>query len=89
MFELLNFNLGLLQFGTGRLVFLAATTPILQAGFPHLFKAKRPGTHLLVTHLVFQCHLAVVLPTSYAFPDNLDTLLQRGFSSLLHVASSS
>lgn len=51
--KLLDLNLGLLQFSARNLILFPPAAPILQSGFSHLLKAKRPSTHLLVTYLVF------------------------------------
>ena len=87
--KLLDLNLGLLQFGTRDLILFPPAAPVLQAGFPHLLKAKRPSTNLLVAYLVFSCHFAIVFPAGNAFPHDLDAFLQRSFPSLLHVTSAS
>ena len=67
---------------------LTAATPVFQPCLSHLLKPKRPCPHLLVTHLVFQGHLSVVLPTGDTFSGYLDAFLLRRFPSLLHAASS-
>ena len=87
--ELFNLDLRFLQLGSGHLVFLSLSAPVLQTGLAHLLEPQRPCAYLLVAHLVLQGHLAVVFSTGQTVLDNLSTLFLRGVPSLLHAASAS
>ena len=89
MLELFNLDLRFLQLGSGLLVFLSLSAPVLQTGLAHLLEPQRPCAYLLVAHLVLQGHLTIVLPTGQTVLDDLNALFLCGLPSLLHVASAS
>ena len=90
MLELFDLNLRFLQLGSGHLVFLSLSAPVLQTGPAHLLKPQRPDAYLLVAYFVLQGHLAVVFSTGQTVLDNLNAIFLRGVvPSLLHAASSS
>ncbi len=88
MLELSDFNLGLLWFCPGSLIFLALSAPVLQTTLAHLIKTQCLCACLLITRLVFQDYLTIVFSTGRTVLDDLNTLFLRGVSSLLHVVSS-
>jgi len=46
--ELFNLDLRFLQLGSGHLIFLPLSAPVLQTGLAHRLEPQRPGAHLLV-----------------------------------------
>ena len=89
MLELFDLDLCLLQFGSGSLILLPLSAPVLQTGLAHLLQPQRPCAYLLLAYLVLQSHLTIVLPTGQTVLDDLNTFFLRGVPSLLHVASAS
>ena len=87
--ELFNLDLRFLQLGSGLLVFLSLSAPVLQTGLAHLLKPQCPCAYLLVAYFVFQGHLAVVFSTGQTVLDDLNALFPCGVPSLLHAASAS
>ena len=48
MLELFDLDLRLLRLGSGNLILLPLSAPVLQTGLAHLLEPQRPGAYLLV-----------------------------------------
>ena len=89
MLELFNLDLCGLQFCSRLLILLALPAAILQSGLAKLFKFLCPASHLLIAHIVLECHLAVVLPAFQTRLDDLHAFFLPRAPCFSHVASAS